>query len=203
MPITAVTQNPTILSEPKKKNVRKMWLLLNGLIAHMVEHCTSITGVIGAAYTTVQGNCEEELPKKPVGRLSVNCLPSVDWQVTDSLPTANQQVTITNCRPTVFRRTVGRQTADSLPTDGWQSTDSWPTGFLGSSSSQLPSSLIQTCLIKTASCWLGMISRVGCVTCFIRQVELDQKQACLLVVITIVQWPVLFSVYPVPIDWYC
>ena len=39
------------------------------------------------------GNCEEELPKKPVGRLSVNCRPSVDRQVTDSLPTANQQVT--------------------------------------------------------------------------------------------------------------
>ena len=39
------------------------------------------------------GNCEEELPKKPVGRLSVNCRPSVDRQVTDSLPTVNQQVT--------------------------------------------------------------------------------------------------------------
>ena len=39
------------------------------------------------------GNCEEELPKKPVGRLSVNCRPTVDRQVTDSLPTANQQVT--------------------------------------------------------------------------------------------------------------
>ena len=39
------------------------------------------------------GNCEEELPKKPVARLSVDCRPSVDRQVTDSLPTANQQVT--------------------------------------------------------------------------------------------------------------
>ena len=39
------------------------------------------------------GNCEEELPQKPVGRLSVNCRPTVDRQVTDSLPTANQQVT--------------------------------------------------------------------------------------------------------------
>ena len=39
------------------------------------------------------GNCEEELPKKPVGQLSVNCRPSVDRQVTDGLPTANQQVT--------------------------------------------------------------------------------------------------------------
>ena len=43
--------------------------------------------------TNIFGNCEEELPKKPVGRLSVNCRPSVDRQVTDSLPTVNQQVT--------------------------------------------------------------------------------------------------------------
>ena len=51
----------------------------------------------GLAYIKLQasiiGNCEEELPKKPVGRLSVNCRPTVDRQVTDSLPTANQQVT--------------------------------------------------------------------------------------------------------------
>jgi len=38
-------------------------------------------------------NCEEELPKKPVGRLSVNCWLTVDPQVTDSLLTANHQVT--------------------------------------------------------------------------------------------------------------
>ena len=35
------------------------------------------------------GNCEEELPKKPVGRLSVNC----GRQLTNRLQTANQQVT--------------------------------------------------------------------------------------------------------------
>ena len=35
-----------------------------------------------ADLTDLYGNCEEELPKKPVGR-----------QLTDSLPTANQQVT--------------------------------------------------------------------------------------------------------------
>ena len=45
------------------------------------------------AHAGKAGNCEEELPKKPVGRLSVNCRPSVDRQVTDSLPTVNQQVT--------------------------------------------------------------------------------------------------------------
>ena len=58
----------------------------------------------------VSGNCEEELPKKPVGRLSVNC------------------------RPTGYR-----QSADKRPTNGRQTADSRPTGFLGSSSSQLPS----------------------------------------------------------------
>ena len=36
----------------------------------------------------ILGNCEEELPKKPVGQLSVNCRTTVDQQVTDSLPTA-------------------------------------------------------------------------------------------------------------------
>ena len=33
------------------------------------------------------GNCEEELPKKPVGRLSVNCRPTVYRQLTNRLPT--------------------------------------------------------------------------------------------------------------------
>ena len=45
------------------------------------------------SFLCISGNCEEELPKKPVGQLSVNCRPSVDRQVTDSLPTSNQQVT--------------------------------------------------------------------------------------------------------------
>ena len=31
-----------------------------------------------ADLTDLYGNCEEELPKKPVGRLSVNCRPTVD-----------------------------------------------------------------------------------------------------------------------------
>ena len=31
------------------------------------------------------GNCEEELPKKPVGRLSVNCRPTGYRQSTDRL----------------------------------------------------------------------------------------------------------------------
>ena len=56
-----------------------------------------------------KGNCEEELPKKPVGRLSVNCRPTVG------------RLSV-NCRPT-----VGRLSADSRPTVGRLSADSWPT----------------------------------------------------------------------------
>ena len=82
-----------------------------------------------------KGNCEEDLPKKPVGRLSVNCRPSVDRQSADCWPTVGR--VSTNSRPT-----VGRQSADRRPTDfarniGYLSADSRPTGFLGSSSSQL------------------------------------------------------------------
>ena len=42
------------------------------------------------------GNCEEELPKKPVGRLSVNCRPTHYRQFTDRLPTAYRQATDKN-----------------------------------------------------------------------------------------------------------
>ena len=48
------------------------------------------------------GNCEEELPKKPVGRLLVNCRPTVGRLLADSRPT------------------IGRLSADSCPTDGRQ-----------------------------------------------------------------------------------
>ena len=48
------------------------------------------------------GNCEEELPKKPVGRLLVNCRPTVGRLSADSRPT------------------IGRLSADSWPTDGRQ-----------------------------------------------------------------------------------
>ena len=54
------------------------------------------------------GNCEEELPKKPVGR-----------HITDSLPTGYRQLT--------DRPTVGRHTADSRPTVGRLSVDRRPT----------------------------------------------------------------------------
>ena len=36
------------------------------------------------------GNCEEELPKKSVGRLSVDCQSTVGQQITDRLPTVSK-----------------------------------------------------------------------------------------------------------------
>ena len=53
-----------------------------------------ITYVI-LCYITYVGNCEEELPKKPVGRLSADCWSTHGRQSANSGPT------------------VGRQTADS------------------------------------------------------------------------------------------
>ena len=76
------------------------------------------------------GNCEEELPKKPVGRLSVNCQQTADSRPTD-----------------------GRQSADSRPTVGRQSADSRLTGFLGSSSSQLPTSVWEKNSLQALSRW--------------------------------------------------
>ena len=39
------------------------------------------------------GNCEEELPKKPVGQLSVNCRPTVGQLSADISPTDYRQAT--------------------------------------------------------------------------------------------------------------
>ena len=80
------------------------------------------------------GDCEEDLPKKPVGRLSVNCRPSVDRQSADCWPTVGR--VSTNSRPTVgrqsavrrptdFARNIGYLSADSRPTAHRQSGDSW------------------------------------------------------------------------------
>ena len=60
------------------------------------------------------GNCEEELPKKPVGRLSADTLPTVYRQVA--------YISGKICWPS-----VGQHTADSRPTVGRQTADSWPT----------------------------------------------------------------------------
>ena len=51
------------------------------------------------------GNCEEELPKKPVGRLSAVCRPTVGRQTADRI-----------CPK--YRLPVGRQWTDSRPTVG-------------------------------------------------------------------------------------
>ena len=74
------------------------------------------------------GNCEEELPKKPIGRLSVNCRSTVDRQVTDSVgccikrkPRENIKVCV-SVLPTSYR-----QVTDRLPTVGRLSADCRPT----------------------------------------------------------------------------
>ena len=97
-----------------------MHLLLSSLIVSYLNGLLSRELVFGkkrfvklyCALCLLFCNCEEELPKKPVGRLSVDC------------------------RPTVYQKK--KLSADSLPTDGQLSADCRPTGFLGSSSSQLP-----------------------------------------------------------------
>ena len=73
------------------------------------------------------GNCEEELPEKPVGWLSVNCRPTVDRQVTDSLPTVYRQVKKNREKTLRFVLTFQRQTTDKLPTGYRHITNSWPT----------------------------------------------------------------------------
>ena len=62
------------------------------------------------------GNCEEELPKKPVGRLSAVCWPTVGRLSADCRPTVGRQVFPKT--QTISRPTVGRQTTDSRPTVG-------------------------------------------------------------------------------------
>ena len=54
-----------------------------------------------------KGNFEEQLPKKPVGRLSINCWPTDAQQLANRRPTVGQLLGV--CRPT-----VGRLSADSL-----------------------------------------------------------------------------------------
>ena len=55
------------------------------------------------------GNCEEELPKKPVGRQLAVCQPTVGRQLA------------------VCRLTVARLSADSWPTVARLLANSWPT----------------------------------------------------------------------------
>ena len=53
----------------------------------------SLCGSVGDSFclwkTIWKGNCEEELPKKLVGQLSVDCQPADYRKVINRLPTAN------------------------------------------------------------------------------------------------------------------
>ena len=57
-------------------------------------------------------NCEEEVPKKPVGRLSAVCWPTVGHLSADR-------------RPAGFPQNIDYQSAESRPTNDRQSADSW------------------------------------------------------------------------------
>ena len=75
------------------------------------------------------GNCDEELPKKPVGQLSVDCRPSVGRLSAACWPTVGRL--LADCWPSVSQQTadrfspkhrlsIGRQSADKRPTVGRQ-----------------------------------------------------------------------------------
>ena len=64
-------------------------------------------------YSSTRGNCEEELPEKPVGRLSVVCWPTVGRLLADCRPSVGRLSAV--CRPT-----VDRLSAVCRPTDGRQ-----------------------------------------------------------------------------------
>ena len=91
--------------------------------------------------------CEEEIPKKPIGRLSLEyCQPSVSHLLADCQPTVGQKVLpqtqttnlVVSSLLVCCRLRSCRQPVDNLL------ADSRPKGFLGSSSSQLPTIAIKT-----------------------------------------------------------
>ena len=69
------------------------------------------------------GNCEEELPKKPVGRLSAVCWPTVGRLLADCWPSVGRLSA--DRRPAGFPQNIDYQSADSRPTNDRQSADSW------------------------------------------------------------------------------
>ena len=106
-----------------KKESSLVWMLRKAKTARLVITLyRHITDKLPTSYRHIT-NC-----RPTVGRLSADCRP------TDSLCFGENLSAV--CRPS-----VGRQSADSRPTVGQQTADSRPTGFLGSSSSQLPSCL--------------------------------------------------------------
>ena len=82
-------------------------ILLTGLLAFAMESQDIAAEFREENSTLVSqyGNCEEELPKKPAGRQSVDCWPTVGRQTADRF-----------CLK--YRLPVGRQWADSWPTVG-------------------------------------------------------------------------------------
>ena len=83
------------------------------------------------------GCCIKRKPRENI-KVCVNVSRTSYRQATDRLPTHYQQSA--DCRPTGSLYFGQNLSAVCRPTVGRQLTDSRPTGFLGSSSSQLPTS---------------------------------------------------------------
>ena len=79
------------------------------LTARKVGESYAALGQDSIIQGTKRGNCEEELPKKPVGRQTADSRPTDGRQSADSRPTVGRLSAV--CRPT-----VGRQSADRRPT---------------------------------------------------------------------------------------
>ena len=94
---------------------------------HCEKHYFNLPGLPLLTNNWQIGNCEEELPKKPVGRLSVDCRPSVGRLSAVCWPTVGRLLARLSavCWPTGFHQNIDYQSADSQPTNDRQSANSW------------------------------------------------------------------------------
>ena len=100
---------------------------IENVTCHVNLTLTSKRHIWKLLWSSSTGNCEEELPKKPVGQLSVNCRPTVGPQSADSWLSVGRQLAncwsfvgrqLANRWPTGFARNIGYLSANSQPTVG-------------------------------------------------------------------------------------
>ena len=129
-----------ITHEASLANARLVWHVKMNFISNKSLNNGTFSCVKRFITPYRTGNCEEELPKKPFGRLSVVCWPTVGRLLTDCRPSVGRLLAVcwptvgrlsADCRPFVGRQTadrfspkhrlsVGRQSADKRPTVGRQ-----------------------------------------------------------------------------------
>ena len=114
-----------------KKESSLVWMLRKAKTARLVITLyRHITDKLPTSYGHIT-NCRPTVGRLIVYVLGKTCWPSVGRQTANRRPTVGQQTA--DSRPT-----DGQQSANRRRTVGQQTANSWPTGFLGSSSSQLP-----------------------------------------------------------------